>query len=126
MPLDRHRPKNYRRAWNGGRNLLKEMTMDKRKGSFIFDKLGNIVDLILSPTSSGTLGQPDKPEVTPSKPDCEYEDDFEEASEDCPRCGGEGYILESDGDPSDWMEDTYCGPDDSVIMCWRCGGTGAR
>lgn len=40
----------------------------------------------------------------------------------CPHCGGEGYIMESDGDPSDWGEDTYCGPMDSTIICRHCKG----
>ena len=44
---------------------------------------------------------------------------------ECPRCHGEGWIYECDGDPSDWMEDTYCGSDDSVITCRTCKGTGS-
>ena len=43
---------------------------------------------------------------------------------ECSRCNGEGWILEADGDPSDWQEDTYCGPDDSVITCRACKGKG--
>ncbi len=43
---------------------------------------------------------------------------------DCERCGGEGWIYEADGDPSDWMEDTYCGSDDSTIVCRVCKGKG--
>lgn len=49
----------------------------------------------------------------------EYED-----VDDCARCHGEGWIYESEGDQSDWQEDTYCGSDDSVIACRVCNGTG--
>ncbi len=77
----------------------------------------------LSPKAPGNLGQPEKPEVTPSKPDCEQDWEYDE-DDTCPRCGGEGWIMASDGDPSDWMEDTYCGEEDAVIQCRRCNGTG--
>ena len=49
--------------------------------------------------------------------------DYDE-SDECDRCGGNGYIMEAEGDPSDWMEDTYCGADDEVIVCRKCNGTG--
>lgn len=42
----------------------------------------------------------------------------------CDRCGGEGYILAADGDGGDWIEDTYCGPEDAEIKCRVCNGTG--
>lgn len=45
--------------------------------------------------------------------------DYDE-DEACPRCGGDGYILASEGDPSDWGEDTYCGPEDDCIPCPEC------
>ena len=51
---------------------------------------------------------------------CSYAD----LEDDCPRCHGEGWIWECDGDASDWQEDTYCGSDDSVIECRICNGTG--
>lgn len=52
-------------------------------------------------------------------------DDFDDEYDDCcPRCGGEGWIMASDGDPSDWGEDTYCGPMDAEIECRECRGTG--
>ena len=44
--------------------------------------------------------------------------------DECERCGGSGEIMAADGDPSDWLEDTYCGPDDETVECRRCGGTG--
>ena len=50
-------------------------------------------------------------------------DEFDD-EDACQHCGGEGFIMESDGDPSDWGEDTYCGPEDSVIMCRHCKGKG--
>ena len=46
--------------------------------------------------------------------------------DDCPRCGGEGWIMAGDGDPSDWGEDTYCGSMDDAITCRECRGTGVR
>lgn len=51
--------------------------------------------------------------------DDDYEDD-----DTCPRCGGEGWIMACDGDPSDWGEDTYCGSLDAEIKCRECRGTG--
>lgn len=42
---------------------------------------------------------------------------------ECPRCGGDGFILASDGDGSDWQEDTYCGPEDAIIKCRVCNGS---
>jgi len=51
------------------------------------------------------------------------DDDFSEFDE-CPRCGGDGYIMAVDGDPSDWGEDTYCGPEDASILCPECKGKG--
>ena len=60
-----------------------------------------------------------KPESLPA------EDEFDYLDEDyCARCHGEGWIYESEGDASDWQEDTYCGSDDSIIACRVCGGTG--
>jgi len=55
----------------------------------------------------------------PDRPEDTYEDHL------CQHCGGDGFILESDGDPSDWGEDTFCGSDDAVIQCRHCNGTGA-
>ena len=49
---------------------------------------------------------------------------FDDEDDLCPRCGGEGWILEADGDGSDWGEDCYCGPDDETIECRACNGTG--
>lgn len=51
----------------------------------------------------------------------EFED---EDSDCCPRCGGEGWIDAVDGDPSDWGEDTYCGPEDASLKCRDCNGEG--
>lgn len=51
--------------------------------------------------------------------DLDYEDD-----DTCPRCGGEGWLMAEDGDPSDWGEDTYCGAVDATITCRQCKGTG--
>lgn len=61
------------------------------------------------------------PEREPNPPEYwdERDDDYE-----CPRCGGEGSFLESEGDPSDWGEDTYCGPEDAVMICPDCRGRG--
>lgn len=42
----------------------------------------------------------------------------------CQHCSVDGYIMAADGDGSDWGEDTYAGPEDAVIMCRHCGGTG--
>lgn len=53
------------------------------------------------------------------------DDEFEDESY-CERCGGEGYIMASDGDGSDWGEDCYAGPLDAEIECRVCGGTGLR
>jgi hypothetical protein len=47
--------------------------------------------------------------------DDEYDED-----DVCQRCGGDGYIMASEGDPSDWGEDTYCGPEDAVMACPDC------
>jgi len=49
--------------------------------------------------------------------------DYDE-SDECDRCGGEGWIDAVDGDPSDWMEDTYCGDPAAIIKCRKCNGTG--
>ena len=54
-----------------------------------------------------------------------HPEDFDyDESDECDRCGGEGWLAAADGDPSDWMEDTYCGPLDAVIKCRKCNGTG--
>ena len=55
-------------------------------------------------------------------PDIDYEtiDDYA-----CEHCGGDGYIMAVDGDGSDWGEDTYAGPEDAVITCRFCGGSGS-
>lgn len=51
--------------------------------------------------------------------------EFDEGADDlCPRCGGEGWYMASDGDPSEWGEDTYCGPEDATLTCRECRGTG--
>ena len=38
----------------------------------------------------------------------------------CWNCGGEGYIYAEDGDGSDWIEDTYAGPEGAMIKCRHC------
>ena len=76
--------------------------------------------------STGQSGKPETPAVTPAKPDGgpeRPEDTYEDHL--CHHCGGDGLILASDGDGSDWGEDTYSGPDDEVIQCRHCNGTGA-
>jgi hypothetical protein len=52
--------------------------------------------------------------------------DFDEDDDRCERCGGEGWIMASDGDGSDWGEDCYAGPLDAEIKCRRCNGSGLR
>lgn len=49
--------------------------------------------------------------------------DYEE-SDECDRCGGDGWIAAVDGDPSDWITNTYCGDLDTFIVCRKCGGKG--
>jgi len=51
--------------------------------------------------------------------DEDYRDDWP-----CPRCLGYGWIMAMDGDPSDWGEDTYCGPEDASMVCPECKGKG--
>ena len=48
--------------------------------------------------------------------------DLYDNDDECPVCGGDGYIMASDGDGSDWGEDTYSGPMDAVIKCRHCNG----
>lgn len=70
-------------------------------------------------------GKSETPAVTPAQPDGgpeRLEDTYEDHL--CPHCGGDGMMSASDGDGSDWGEDTYTGPDDAVIQCRHCGGTG--
>lgn len=53
--------------------------------------------------------------------------DFDEEDGNfCLRCGGEGFIMATDGDGSDWGEDCYAGPLDAEIKCRVCNGTGVR
>lgn len=52
------------------------------------------------------------------------DDDYIDDGDMCVTCGGEGWIMEEDGDPSDWGEDTYCGEEDAAIVCRHCGGKG--
>jgi len=53
-----------------------------------------------------------------------HDDDYLDDEPVCERCGGEGWIMASDGDGSDWGEDTYCGPLDAEIECRVCRGSG--
>lgn len=50
--------------------------------------------------------------------------DYEDDGDECPHCCGDGFIDACDGDPTDWGEDTYCGPDDATIRCRHCNGKG--
>lgn len=54
--------------------------------------------------------------------DIDFDDELD--GDCCPRCSGEGWMMESDAGPSEWGEDTYCGPEDSTITCPECKGTG--
>jgi hypothetical protein len=67
--------------------------------------------------------------MTPAKPDRELDGHCPDPELDddglCPVCGSDGFIMAADGDGSDWGEDTYSGPDDEVIQCRHCNGTGA-
>ncbi len=58
-------------------------------------------------------------DALPMVEDFDYDD-----GECCNRCGGEGWIMAEDADPSDWGEDTYCGPEDATMICPQCKGKG--
>ena len=62
------------------------------------------------------------PGTCPGRENCPIENDGDE----CDVCGGEGSIYASEGDASDWGEDTYAGLPDDVIECRHCNGTGAK
>lgn len=54
-----------------------------------------------------------------------YITDWEaEAERMCDNCGGEGYLDITDGDGSDWQEDTCADAPGTLIKCRICKGKG--